>query len=238
MSEVIFKNFKRIAILLLGGMGSRFHSSKPKQFIPMGGKALCLYGADKLEDSPSVDAIVYVIPAGYERNFAILLSEAGHKKPSVTITGGNTREESGALAIRYLYEQGVKEDALVLLQDGDRPRLQERYLHENFENARLYGSSVTAIPCSDSVAISKLDGVIDGYIPRQEVWLLQTPQAFRFSLLYESFELLKKDDHPYTDDASLVLAKKGVEPHIVLGDKNNIKITTPEDQRIFERGEN
>lgn len=222
----------------MGGMGSRFHSTKPKQFIPMAGKALCLYGAEKLERSPSVDAIVYVIPAGYERNFALLLAEAGHQKPSISIVGGKTRQESGALAIRYLRQQGVAKDALVLLQDGDRPRLQERYLQENFLNAEKYGSSVTAIPCTDSVAISKIDGVIDGYIPRSEVWLLQTPQAFRFEFIDEAFQMSENDGHPYTDDASLVLAKKGIQPHLVLGDKNNIKITTPEDQRLFEKGEN
>jgi 2-C-methyl-D-erythritol 4-phosphate cytidylyltransferase len=236
MPDFDYASFSHIAVLLLGGMGTRFGSSKPKQFLPMGGKALCLYGAEALENSPSVDFIVYVIPAGYERNFNLLLSRAGHKKPSIVITGGLTRQESGRLAVEFLHEKGGNGKALVLLQDGDRPRLLERYLEENFAKAERYGAAVTAIPSSDSVAICKIEGTLDGYLPRKEVWLLQTPQAFRLSLLCEAQESAKKNQRHYSDDASLVLTEKGVQPHIVIGSVDNLKITTPEDQRAFERG--
>src|SRR5574344_1237836 len=98
VNEISLKSYTRIAILLLGGLGTRFGSSKPKQFLPMGGQALCLYGAKALEKSPEVDYIVYVVPKGYERNFALILEKAGHEKPSSIIVGGNSRQESGHLA--------------------------------------------------------------------------------------------------------------------------------------------
>jgi 2-C-methyl-D-erythritol 4-phosphate cytidylyltransferase len=228
-------SFHRIGVLLLGGLGTRFGASKPKQFLPMAGKALCLYGAEAFERSSALDFLVYVIPEGYEANFAILLKEAGHLKPSAIIVGGASRQESSQVALSYLHEHGLASDALVLIQDGDRPNLQERYLLENMANAEKYGSSVTAIPSSDSVAISKYQGILDGYIPRNEVYLLQTPQAFRFGPLYEASQAAGKDVKKYTDDASLLLAYKGIQPHIVLGDKTNLKITTPEDEKDFER---
>jgi 2-C-methyl-D-erythritol 4-phosphate cytidylyltransferase len=228
-------SFQRIGILLLGGLGTRFGASKPKQFLPMAGKALCLYGAEVFERSKALDYLLYVIPKGYEANFRILLQEAGHLKPSSIIVGGESRQASSQVALLYLEEHGLSKDALVLIQDGDRPNLLERYLVENMANAEAYGSSVTAIPSSDSVAISKWAGVIDGYLPRQEVYLLQTPQAFRFGLILEASKQAGKDVKNYTDDASLLLAYKGVQPHIVSGEKSNIKITTPNDQRDFER---
>lgn len=237
MPKIDLSSFQNIAVLLLGGLGVRFGSSKPKQFLPMAGKALCLYGAEALENSPSVDFIVYVIPDDYERNFSLLLSRAGHKKPSTVIIGGSSRQESGRLAVDFLHANGAKDDSTVLIQDGDRPRLKETYLRDNFLNAKTYGASVTAIPATDSVAISKVDGFLDGYIPRSEVWLLQTPQAFRLSLLYEAQRAAQGEAKEYSDDASLVLAKKGVEPRIVLGSADNLKITTPDDQRTFEKGE-
>jgi 2-C-methyl-D-erythritol 4-phosphate cytidylyltransferase len=237
MSENPLATSSHIAILLLGGLGTRFGSSKPKQFLPMGGQPLCLYGAKVLESSPVVDFIVYVVPDGYTKNFALILANAGHAKPSVIIVGGATRQESGHLAIQYLLAHGAKSDASVLLQDGDRPRLIERYLVENFANAEAYGASVTAIPATDSVAICKEKGILDGYIPRQEVYLLQTPQAFKIALLAEAMELAEKSGRSYTDDGSLVLAMKGVNPHLVLGDKRNIKITTKKDQDDFEEGQ-
>jgi 2-C-methyl-D-erythritol 4-phosphate cytidylyltransferase len=228
-------SFQRIGILLLGGLGTRFGASKPKQFLPMAGKALCLYGAEVFERSSALDYLVYVIPQGYEANFKILLQEAGHLKPSSIIVGGSSRQASSQIALFYLEEHGLAKDALVLIQDGDRPNLLERYLVENMALAKSYGSSVTAIPSSDSVAISKWEGVLDGYIPRNEVYLLQTPQAFRFGLILEASHQAGAAVKNYTDDASLLLAYKGIQPHIVLGEKNNLKITTPSDQRDFER---
>ena len=224
---------RHIAVLLLGGLGTRFGSRKPKQFLPMGGKPLCLYAAEVLERSPVVDFIVYVVPAGYEPNFALLLSSI-RVKPSAIIVGGLTRQKSGELAIQYLLAHGALNEATVLLQDGDRPRLKERYLEENFALAERYFSAVTALPASDSVAISKLEGTLDGYLPREEVYLLQTPQAFRLGLLDEAFRLAASSPRSFTDDASLLLAMKGIHPHIVFGDKDNLKITTPADQKAFE----
>lgn len=229
------KDYKHVAVLLLGGLGTRFNESKPKQFLPMGGKPLCLYGAEALENSPSVDFILYVIPDGYMRNFALLLSKAGHKKPSETIIGGKSRQESSKIAVKYLLSNGFDPSLSVLLQDGDRPNLKERYIQENFENADEYLSSVTAIKATDSVAISKEAGLLDGYIPRNEVYLLQTPQAFRLSLLDEAEDLADKDGSSYSDEGSLVLYKKGVQPRIVIGERANLKITAPEDKNLFER---
>jgi 2-C-methyl-D-erythritol 4-phosphate cytidylyltransferase len=238
MKETSWENYSRIAVLLLGGLGTRFGSAKPKQFLPMGGQPLCLYGAKALENSPKVDAIVYVVPEGYGKNFELILSRAGQKKPSEIIVGGSSRQESGHLAIRYLLSHGALPHSSVLIQDGDRPRLKERYIDEAFALTEKFGSAVTAIPASDSVAISKMEGTLDGYIPRQEVYLLQTPQAFTLSLLDEAMEIAAKSQRTFTDDGSLVLAMKGVNPHIVLGDKDNIKITTKADQAEFEEGEN
>jgi 2-C-methyl-D-erythritol 4-phosphate cytidylyltransferase len=237
MSENLLDRYSHIAILLLGGLGTRFGSAKPKQFLPMGGQALCLYGAKALEKSPTVDFIIYVVPEGYQSNFKMLLDKAGNAKPSLIISGGSTRQESARIATNYCRSHGAKDEAVLLLQDGDRPRLLERYIKENFALAETFGASVTAIPSSDSVAISKWTGILDGYIPRQEVYLLQTPQAFRLSLLASAFEIAAKTPRIYTDEGSLVLECKGVNPHIVLGDKNNIKITTKEDQAAFEEGE-
>jgi|LAHS01.1.fsa_nt_gb 2-C-methyl-D-erythritol 4-phosphate cytidylyltransferase len=237
VNALSLKPYSRIAILLLGGLGTRFGSSKPKQFLPMGGQPLCLYGAKALENSPLVDYIVYVVPKGYERNFSLILEKAGHAKPSSIIVGGSSRQESGHIAVRYLLSHEVSPEALVLLQDGDRPRLKERYIEANFESAEKEGASVTAIPSSDSVAISKVPHLIDGYIPREEVYLLQTPQAFRIGLLSKAMEAALLAKRNFSDDGSLVLAMAGVAPAIVLGEKDNLKITTKEDQELFEEGE-
>lgn len=230
MEEVF--SFSRVAILLMAGSGERFHSVTPKQFLKMGGHPLFAYAARVLAESPEVDFILYVVPKGTERATEEALVKEGLKKPHAVIDGGASRSESAQEAVRYLAAQGLKPSATILLQDADRPFLSERYLQENFEAAANNGASVTAVPSSDSVAISKEPLLIDGYLPREEVYLLQTPQAFRFALLQEAFA--KSKAHGYTDEGSLVLGVTGIAPHIVIGDKNNIKITEPADMFFFE----
>lgn len=226
------------AVLLLGGQGERFSTKAPKQFIDMGGKPLFLYAAKALEASPSIDLIVYVCPSGYlDLAKNLLVEKKLSSKESFFIEGGKSRQESCLLALKFLKGKGFDGDSVVLVADGDRPNLLERYLEENTVNAKEHQASVTATPSSDSVAISKLPSLVDGYIPRDEVYLIATPQAFNFSLLFEAELEAEKDGKKYTDEGSLVLSIKKVAPRIVEGERNNIKITVPGDLALFLGGQ-
>jgi 2-C-methyl-D-erythritol 4-phosphate cytidylyltransferase len=227
-------SFTHEAILLMAGSGERFLNPTPKQFLRMGGHPLFSYAARALENSPDIDFIVYVVPKGYLEAAEKSLVEEKLMKEHGIIEGGASRSESAHEALKYLLKRGAKPSSIVLLQDGDRPNLTARLIHENIAAAAAFGASVTALPSSDSVAISKEPSLIDGYIPRQEVYLLQTPQAFRLSRLKEAFDKAKEKAKNYTDEGSLVLSVIGLAPRIVLGDKKNGKITEPSDAVLFE----
>jgi 2-C-methyl-D-erythritol 4-phosphate cytidylyltransferase len=229
-------SFTRCAILLMGGSGERFHSLTPKQFLRMGGHPLFSYAARVLENSQDIDFIVYVVPQGLIETAEGLIAEEKLIKDHGIIEGGATRSESAREALRYLIKRGAKPSSIVLLHDGDRPSLTARLIHDNIAAASSFGASVTALQSDDSVAICKEPSLIDGYLPRQEVYLLQTPQAFRLSDLKEAFEKAKDRAKNYTDEGSLTLSLIGLAPHVVLGDKNNLKITEPSDAAAFEKG--
>lgn len=220
----------------MAGSGERFLSPTPKQFLLMGGHPLFGYAARVLNDSHDIDFLVYVVPTGYLETAEKRIKEEKLEKKHAIIEGGATRGASAYAAVKFLIGQGAKADAVVLLQDGDRPNLTAKLIRENIMVASRFKAAVTALPSYDSVAISKEPSLIDGYLPREEVYLLQTPQAFQLSLLNEAFLKAKAEKKVFTDEGSLVLALMGVAPHIVIGAKNNVKITEPEDAVALARG--
>lgn len=223
-----------IAILLLAGKGERFHSSLPKQFIPMKGKPLFTHAGKTLNDSPLISSIVYVVPAGYiKRAEEILIAQSLAKKHFV-IEGGETRQDSAYLALSFLKEKGISEDSLVLVQDGDRPNLKESYIDSLVSETSKNGASVLAIPATDSLALVQNASSIDSYLDRSRIIALQTPQCFRFSLLFEAEKEAKRKRKTYTDEGSLLLGEKGIASTFVEGDKSNFKITEPFDLAVFQ----
>lgn len=221
-----------VAILLLAGKGERFSASSPKQFIKMGEKELFLYAASSLDVSKRISSIVYVVPPSYERETESILKREGLGKEHFVISGGNNRQESVYFALSFLAKQGINEDDIVLIQDGDRPNLRQSYIDETIEKAVSFGAAVTAIHVSDSIALGE-DGSVLSYYDRSKLYALQTPQAFRFSLIFEAENRARIKEKFYTDEGSLLLGEMGKSSQIVIGDKSNIKITEPFDEIIF-----
>lgn len=217
----------RIAILLLGGSSARYGGDTPKQLIPVNGKPLFLYALEALEKTEEVDSIFLVVKDGIEETVRKCVE--GRSKIKAILLGGKTREASvkkGLDCISSLYE----DDALVLIQDADRPHLSEKMIAENYAKAACSGAAVTAIPCSDSLFLSKDGSAVSAYLNRQEAYLAQTPQTFRLGLLKKAHE----KEGGFTDDASEVSAL-GCKVSIVEGDPSNYKINTKEDMLRFQK---
>ncbi len=221
-----------IAILLMAGKGERFLSSLPKQFTKMGEQELFLYAAKTLNSSPCISSIVFVVPDGYEKATEDIIKNGGIKKDHSVIIGGNSRQDSVFLALTHLANKRINQHSIVLIHDGDRPNVNERMIEESIAGAIKNGAAVTAVPSSDSIALER-NGSIISYLDRRTVYALQTPQTFRFSLLLEAESKAKAEEKFYTDEGSLLLEEKGINPIIVLGEKSNIKITELFDKTIF-----
>ena len=147
---------------------------------------------------------------------------------SGVIPGGETRHESVANALGYFEEKEEDGNALIAIFDGDRPGVSMRIIEENFREAEIYGAAVTAMRSTDSVFLSSNAEMVDEYLDRNTVYLAQTPQTFRLSLILKAYQL----DAIGTDDASLV-ASLGERVQIVEGEALNVKITYPEDLESY-----
>ncbi len=222
---------KRFAILLLGGSACRFGGPKPKQLLPVNGKPLFCYALNALASSSQIDEIILVVRADIKEEVAKILKSLGLNKPIHYVMGGASRSESVHNAVSYLEKKKTQDEDIVLIQDADRPNLDERLIQEGIEKAAEIGASVTAIPCSDSVFISEDLEHVSSYQKRETTFLAQTPQTFRFHLLKKlSFAEIS------TDEASQIHAL-GVPVSIVKGSQNNYKINYPEDLERFAKEE-
>ncbi|OPZ36114.1 MAG: 2-C-methyl-D-erythritol 4-phosphate cytidylyltransferase 1 [Tenericutes bacterium ADurb.BinA155] len=227
---------QHIAIVLLGGLGTRFASRLPKQFTLAGEKPLMCYALKAVNDSPDIDDVIVVTAAAFGKATQDVISDYRFRKVSAVIDGGTEREDSVWNALCYLKDRGIEDNDIVLICDGDRPNLTGDLIKANLDTATHYGAAVTAIPSTDSVIYSE-DGLKAGeYLPRKLVYLAQTPQTFQFDLIFKAHQKArKKPKLVFTDDASIACYSKK-KPAIVLGSTANIKITTKQDVALFLAG--
>ena len=118
------------------------------------------------------------------------------------------------------------------MHDGARPFIQEELIHQLTEAASLHAGAIVAVPVKDTIKKVQDRSVVET-VERSSLWSVQTPQAFRVSILYKAHQEAEDDQFLGTDDASL-LERMGEQVVIIEGDYDNIKITTQEDLYFAE----
>lgn len=219
------------AIILAGGRGSRMQSEIPKQYMLLAGKPLLYYSLKAFEESP-VDQIVLVTGKGEEEYCRDrIIVPYGFQKIVKIVNGGTERYHSVYEGLRALSE----DTELVLIHDGARPLITPDIIADTISSVRRHGACVVGVPSKDTVKITGADGHIESTPDRDRVWIVQTPQAFRYDWIREAYDkLFAKPVSGITDDA-MVLERMSTHPvYMVKGSYTNIKITTPEDICLAE----
>ncbi|MEE2704092.1 MAG: 2-C-methyl-D-erythritol 4-phosphate cytidylyltransferase [Myxococcota bacterium] len=217
------------AVVLAAGSGTRMRSQVPKAFIEVGGRSLLHWSVGALASAPSVDAVHCVVPAGHEAEIDPLRAAWGALGRLLeAIPGGATRQASvraGLAAVRAEW---------VLIHDAARCFVEARDAEQVVVAARETGAAIPVIPLSDTVKEVDGDRVIQTF-DRERLVQVQTPQAFRTSVLREAHEKAERDGFEGTDCASLV-ERIGVTVRTCPGRPENWKLTWPEDlERARER---
>ncbi|MBR2516602.1 2-C-methyl-D-erythritol 4-phosphate cytidylyltransferase [Geobacillus sp. FSL K6-0789] len=210
------------AIVLAAGQGKRMNAGMNKQFIELGGEPLIVRTLKVFDRDERCARVVLVVNQAERSRFEQLVVRFRIKKVAAFAEGGEERQHSVYNGLQALEGRGI-----VLIHDGARPFIHVRHLHELADAAARYGAAVPAVRVKDT--IKKVDGLfVEQTIDRSSLWAVQTPQAFRLSLIAEAHEAAKREGYLGTDDASLV-ERLGKPVKIVEGDYRNIKLTTPED---------
>jgi 2-C-methyl-D-erythritol 4-phosphate cytidylyltransferase len=224
--------YKSFALIPAAGMGKRMGAPINKQYLQLNGVPVVARTISVFERSPLIDAIYLVIPVEeipYCREH--IVDACGFSKVAAIIPGGRERQNSVMNGLRAMRGR-VLDDDVVLIHDGVRPLVTESMLRESIETARRHDGALTAVPTKDTIK-TVADGIVTGTPEREMLWQAQTPQTFRFGVIYTAHQAAETDRFMGTDDASLV-ERVGGRVRIVRGDYRNIKITTPEDLLMAE----
>jgi len=216
------------AVIPAAGQGRRMGAGVKKPFLLLGGFPVIHYTLRVMEESLLVDSVVLVVgPDEKERCRAMALSS--FSKVKIIVTGGEKRQDSvynGLLALS-------PDTRLVVIHDAARPFLCSAGLQAVVGAAETFGAATLAVPVKDTVKAAGENGFINQTLPRDSLWLAQTPQAFQYSLIVAAHRRAREIGYSCTDDAGLVeLAGQPV--RLVPGSYENIKITTPEDLIMAE----
>jgi len=223
-----------IGIVLAGGQGTRMGiADRPKQFIDVYGKPVVIHTLENFDIHPEIDAIAVVCVKEWQDDLKILIRKFELNKVKWIIDGGKTRQESTYNALDALKEI-LHEDDIVVIHDSARPLITNRIISDNIKGAKEFGAVDTVIPSTDTI-VRSLDGSMISNVPlRKELYLGQTPQSFKFSIIKEAHDIAWSNNiDNATDDCQLIL-NNGKEVHLIAGDKLNFKITTQEDLLLLK----
>jgi len=222
---------KTTAVVLAGGRGSRMGSDIPKQYMPINGYPLIYYSLMVFENS-FVDEIILVCGSGDEEYCEReIVDRYNITKVSAIVAGGKERYHSVMNGL-----MAVKECDVVFIHDGARPFITCDILERALEDTLKTGATVVGVPSKDTVKIVDEDTFTQNTPQRDRVWIIQTPQTFRYQEILEAYKSLIKEEKSLekreikvTDDAMVMEMFGNCHVKCVMGDYRNIKVTTPED---------
>lgn len=213
-----------IAVVLAAGNGTRMGIDKSKLLIDIGGKTVIERSVAVFENMAEIDEIIVVCRECDVEIFSKLLPQE-----NITfVIGGETRQQSVKNAV-----ETIDDCDYIIIHDGARPLVTPETVVKTLDEAQIRKAAATGVFVKDTVKVVDESLNIVGTPNRKNLVLIQTPQIFEFNTYKNALEAAQKDGKDYTDDCQLV-EYIGVECGVVIGEYENIKITTKGDVPMAE----
>jgi|TARA_Y100000994_G_scaffold163965_1_gene134699 2-C-methyl-D-erythritol 4-phosphate cytidylyltransferase len=208
-----------IGIILAAGSSNRYKGNIPKQFQLFEKKMIVEYSINTFYNHSGIHEVILVVPKKYF-DFA-----NQNIKNCRILVGGKTRQESSFIALNACPSKTKN----VLIHDAARPFVDNKIITECLENLKKNKAVCPALASTDTVAKVK-GNKVEKILDRSRLFRLQTPQAFNYKILFESY---KKINKKVTDDISVV-KQQGYIAKIIMGNQKNMKITYEQDLEIIK----
>ena len=214
---------------------------RPKQFEVLAGQPMALHAINTFLSMPEI-ASVWVGVSEETKELPQEQSNASWPKDSrfkLSTTGGATRADTVLNTLKAMAKSGIDQDAWVLVHDAARPGLTveaaRRLIQAVTEHVYVSGG-ILAMPMADTLKLISPQNpkCIGKTLPRDGLWLAQTPQMFRLMALTEALDAAIKNKFEVTDEAS-AMERAGCEPLLVPGEWRNIKVTYPQDWALMDQ---
>jgi 2-C-methyl-D-erythritol 4-phosphate cytidylyltransferase len=146
--------------------------------------------------------------------------------PISLVIGGNSRQES------VLNSLNVSESDIVVIQDGARPMIKQKYINDSLLELNKYSGTSIAVKSKDTIKITDNYGIVIESTNRENTWVIQTPQCFDRKILLDAH--MHNINSPNITDDSILLENMGYKVKLIPGDYTNIKITTKEELNVVK----
>jgi 2-C-methyl-D-erythritol 4-phosphate cytidylyltransferase/2-C-methyl-D-erythritol 2,4-cyclodiphosphate synthase len=222
------------AIIAAGGRSQRFGGNRLKQLLPVGGRPILERSVAAFLSHPDVSEVIVALPQALADDPPdYLRADVALGKTLRIVAGGERRQDSVANAFRAAHAASD----VIVIHDAARPFASADLIARTIAAAAESGAAVAAVQSRDTVKRANAGPAEAGHdsrtvaetLPRDAIFLAQTPQAFRRDVLRDALA----GAHDATDEAMLA-EQAGHTVRIVEGEASNIKITTPEDMAMAE----
>ncbi|TAE38139.1 MAG: 2-C-methyl-D-erythritol 4-phosphate cytidylyltransferase [Sphingobacteriales bacterium] len=216
---------KFYAVIVAGGSGLRMQTTTPKQFLLLNGLPVLMHTILKFSNNKYQPKIILVLAKKHVAIWTKLVKEFSFKTDITLICGGKERFFSVKNSLPL-----IEDNAIVAIHDAVRPLLSDSLISKSYQNALQKNNAVCAIQSKDSIRLINNNGQ-NKMLPRNQVFLVQTPQVFNSNQLKKAYSV--NYQAYFTDDASVV-ENAGFAINLIEGETDNFKITHPIDLKIAE----
>lgn len=218
------------AVIPAAGRGTRFGGDIPKQYLQVAGRPLIAHALAALLAHPRIAGAVVALSHD-DSHWPGWAQWNG--KPVLRCLGGGERADS-VLAALHALPAPVSGDTLVLVHDAARPNLHGADLDRLIAAAEASSDgAILGAPVRDTLKRRDDDGRIAATEPRERLWRVFTPQAFRREALTHALEQARADGVAVTDEA-MAMERMGARPALVEGREDNLKVTTAADLALAD----
>ena len=217
-------------VVLAGGTGTRMKNGPmPKQFIKLSGVPTIILTIKRMLLVERFDVLIIAIHQSWVEYMNELIAEYIDDPRIRVIPGGAERLDSIANAVNEAALQGVGKDDVIVLHDAVRPFVPVKVLEDSIDGALAHDAVVAAVPAVDTMLWIEEGTIVSDMPDRSKLYHGQAPDSFRLEVLKRSLESLTDEDRKIITGTAQICMLKGIEIHTIPGDRNNIKLTTPED---------
>ena len=210
---------QKVALIVAGGKGERMNADIPKQFLLLNGTPILMH---TLKQFSHFEKIVLVLPPSQFKYWQELCNTYNFRQQHTLVTGGVTRFQSVKNGL-----DRIAENTIVAIHDGVRPLISTSLIDSLVAETGIGIGVIPIIPVKDS--IRKVEGENSAHVDRSNLFKVQTPQCFLSADIQKAYT--QDFTGTFTDDASVFEANGG-KINTLIGEENNLKITTEEDLKI------
>ncbi|MED4699362.1 2-C-methyl-D-erythritol 4-phosphate cytidylyltransferase [Lysinibacillus capsici] len=210
-------------VLPAAGSGKRMGAGQNKLFLKLLEKPILVHTLEVFQQDPACTGIWLAVKPEERGFIQKMLEDYRITKVKGLPDGGAERQHSVHSCMKEMQQVDI-----VLVHDAARPFITHDIIAKLVQNAHHHGAAIAGVRAKDTMKKVSMNGIIEETVDRESLWMVQTPQAFRFELIMEAEDVAEKVGFLGTDEAML-MERLGHQVHIVESSYENVKMTTQED---------